>query len=80
MKIFEFTIQDSFNLSIPELQSRAEQAAKDEAEFMFQCSQGTEEWLIEKVEMEGLPVAKDDHISYKFVVHGKVLENINGNH
>ena len=80
MKLYEFTMQDSLNLSIPELQSRAENAAKEEAEFTFQCSQGTEEWLIEKVEMEGLPVSKDNGIIYKFIVIGKVLENINGNH
>lgn len=80
MKLYEFRMEDSLELSMPEIISRAEWAAKDEAEFQFQSSQGTEEWEIEKVEMQGLPVAKDNIIIYNFVVYGKILENINGNH
>ena len=79
MKLYEFTISDSFNKNMPEIQKTAEQAAKEEAEFMFQCSQGTEEWIIEGIDMEELPVAKDDNIVYKFVVTGKLVESKNGN-
>lgn len=76
MILYEFTMKDSFNLSMPELLSRAESAAHEEAEFMFQCSKGTEEWIIESVELEGLPVAKEDSIVYKFVVKGKIRNKL----
>jgi len=72
MILYEFTISDGSNFSIPEIIDHAERAAKEEAEFMFQCSQGTEEWIIESVELDGLPVAKEDYIVYKFVVKGKI--------
>lgn len=72
--LYEFTMTDSFNLSMLEIQSRAEEAAKQEEEFVFNCSQGTEEWNIDRVELEGLPVSKDDSIVYKFVVYGTVRE------
>lgn len=79
MKLYEFTISDNTNKTMPEVIEIANQAAKDEAEFNFQCSEGKEEWIIEKVEMEDLPVAQNDQIIYKFIVYGKSLENINGN-
>lgn len=79
MKLYEFTMEDSHQLSIPQILERAKEAAKEEAEFMFQCSQGTEEWLIEDVYIEGLPVAKDDLIVYHIVVKGKLLKGNYGN-
>lgn len=72
MILYEFTIGDKFNLSTLEILDHAEQAAKEEAEFMFQCSYGTEEWIIETVELADLPVATEDAIVYKFVVKGKI--------
>ena len=72
MKLYEFTLSDTFNKSMPELLKTAEEAAKEEAEFDFQCSKGEEYWVIEKVEMEGLPVAQNDAIIYKFVVYGEI--------
>jgi hypothetical protein len=79
MKLYEFTISDSFNKSMPEILKIANEAAMEELDFNFQCSQGKEEWFIESIEMEGLPVAENDCIIYKFVIYGKILEIQNGN-
>jgi hypothetical protein len=77
MKLYEFTIDDNLNLFMSEVLSRAENIAKEEAEYHSQCDEGKSYWVIESVEMEGLPVSKDDSVIYKFVVYGdiKIVSN-----
>jgi hypothetical protein len=74
MILYEFTIADSLCLTMHLIQQRAEEAAKEEAEFQTQCDEGKSEWHIKSVEMQGLPVAKDDMIVYSFIVTGDLVK------
>jgi hypothetical protein len=70
MKLYEFTISDHTNLNMNQIQKMAEDAAYEEAFFMSQSSQGTDQWNIQKVELDGLPVSEDETIVYHFTVYG----------
>ncbi len=74
MILYEFTITDSFCKTMTWILEEAKKIAEEAKEFEFICSEGKEEWDIKSVEMEGLPVAKDETIVYKFIVYGNLIK------
>lgn len=74
MKIYEFTMQDSFNLTIDTLIKYAEDAAERQLEFIY--DEDTAFIRIDKVEHEGLPVQNGEYVSYQFVVYGEIITKL----
>lgn len=74
MKIYEFTMRDSFSLPMDTLIKYAEDAAERQLEFMY--DEDTAFIRIDSVEHEGLPVQNGEYVSYQFVVHGEIVTKL----